>query len=878
MGTLEEIMPEDLSIIKDRFTENSEKYRILFEQASDGIFISDKNGIFTDVNIKGCQITGYTEEEILKMKVEDIIFEEDLIKKPLKFDEIIYGKKITIERNLKCKNGSAIVVEATSNMLSDGRIIAIVREITSWKENEERLNRIIENIPLGIIIIKAPYDKEIFFTNNELKKIFGFDDEDFKTFSGWMTKAFPEPDYRKSVIKEWYRDIKVILNGISSKSPTREYIITSKNKIEKNIEICFSIFNDTLYCVVNDISEKRMAEKALWESEHKYGELLNTLQEGVWVIDEKGYTVFVNPRMPEMLGYESVNEMIGHHLFEFMDEKGKNISIGNIEKGKNIIRGSHEFVFQKKDGSKLHAHLETGPVFDNKNDYKGLIAAVSDISSLKENEFSLKKAKEDAERALNVRNNFFATMSHEIRTPMNSIIGFSDLLYNELEDSLHKEFVDSIRSSGKVLLNLINDILELSKIESEDILIKEETVDINDLCEEIKNMFSVVLFQKKLNFSINTIPEIFPLVLIDKMRLRQIIVNLIGNSVNFTDKGSIFLNIELNNFISIDSEQKADIMITVKDTGIGISPDEQKNMFEPFKQMGNLNVKKHYGTGLGLSINRHLVEILKGKITFDSMVGEGTSFNIYLPSVKLLQEQTEKKNIPEKSTIFQESIDSDSFNILLVDDSEMNRKLIKSFLKKQKIKFIEAEDGQQAVDFAEQFKPDLILMDLRMPVISGYEANKIIKTKKSLSEIPVIALTAYSYEDFDFKNALFDDFIEKPIDKEILITKVEKFMNVPRVFHTHSDGLYTENHDKSWENEFRFKFMEASKNNSFDDLRNISEQITELGKSYSLKPVENFGKSLLTHVEFFDLESIKNLLSSFNDVIEKIYSDLTINE
>jgi CheY-like chemotaxis protein len=353
---------------------------------------------------------------------------------------------------------------------------------------------------------------------------------------------------------------------------------------------------------------------------------------------------------------------------------------------------------------------------------------------------------------------------------MNSILGFAEVMMNTTSDKQQKTYLKTILDSGRTLLSLINDILDLSKIEAGRLEISPEPTDMKKMLAEMENLFSHKIKEKNLEFIIESDSRLPNAIVIDDLRIRQILLNLIGNAVKFTNSGYIKIKIDVvrsgPDFIDFD--------LKVMDSGIGIAGKNYQYLFDAFSQQSGQNSRQFGGTGLGLAITKRLVELMNGKIGVESELGKGSCFTVSFFDVKYTgtsQSRKEEFAWTEKNISFKES------KILVVDDITHNRTLVLTFLNRYNVELFEAENGEEAVAKALEIKPDLIFMDIRMPKMDGYEATRQIKSNAATAGIPVIALTASTMQD-ELSKVLshFDGYIQKPVHKKTLINELVRFL------------------------------------------------------------------------------------------------------
>lgn len=380
-------------------------------------------------------------------------------------------------------------------------------------------------------------------------------------------------------------------------------------------------------------------------------------------------------------------------------------------------------------------------------------------------------ARKEAEEANKAKSEFLATMSHEIRTPMNAILGFSEILHNSINDPKNKQYISAILGSGRTLLALINDILDLSKIDSGQMNIMEEAVDVQSLVQEITHLFQTKTTEKGIYLHYEKSGQIPPALITDEVRLRQILFNIVGNAIKFTDQGGVLISLQTN---QLANTSLFDLTIKVHDTGIGIPEDRIDKIFQSFYQVESTNTRKFGGTGLGLSIAHKLVRLMGGTIDVKSELGKGSTFSLHLPALEAASVAIAEKDYHDWETeviVFEEAL------VLVVDDVDFNRVLINKYFENDNIKIIQAENGQQGVQLCKLHKPDVVLMDLRMPVMNGYEAAEALKSDPETAHIPVIAFTASSMKHDEEKiRKLFSGYVRKPVTRNEVISALKHFL------------------------------------------------------------------------------------------------------
>jgi PAS domain S-box-containing protein len=628
-----------------------------------------------------------------------------------------------------------------------------------------------------------------------------------------------------------------------------QLLMDSVWKVKKRIEMELQVRQ-----LNEDLEQKIRERTAEVRSAHEVLDRFFTLTlDLLCIADVDGTFIRCNKAWEVTLGY-SVNDLEGKRFLDFVhpeDAAGTLKQVGLLRDGGEVV----DFVnrYRCSDGSYRWIEWRS-------NTAGTLIyAAARDITGQKEYEDKLIKAKEEADRANQAKSRFLATISHEIRTPLNAVIGYSDLLSGMSTGKKERVYSDSISLAGRNLLRLINDILDLSKIEADMMAINYGAVNLTALLDEIEQIFSFQLSEKHLAFSMQIDGRLPRYLVLDEVRIRQVLLNLMGNAVKFTASGHIRIMVSCSD--SAAGLSKIDLSITVEDTGIGIDREQYDEIFEAFRQQQS---SQHGGTGLGLSICKKLLALMNGSISVESVPGEGSRFTVLLPELAVASIAPSEGEMQWCEVA--EGVSAGARSVLVVDDIPSNREMLATLLTEAGLTVYLAHDGQAAVNRARTDHPACIIMDLLMPVLDGVAAAKILRNSPETAAIPIIALTTLAEElqDDDNGGGLFNGRLCKPVSADDLFEELAKHlpgMQHVQLLSEETSGIFAGTGKEGYlPQEFYGKAGELLGAVKMEDIRTFAQQIVAFGKERRLPQLWAIGKRLADHADHFDISAVRSIL------------------
>jgi PAS domain S-box-containing protein len=534
--------------------------------------------------------------------------------------------------------------------------------------------------------------------------------------------------------------------------------------------------NDFAIYAVKDISDRKIIEENIKESEKKYRDLVESANCIILRWDTQGRICFLNDYGLRFFGYQ-LEDIIGSYILDTF-VSSKDVSGEDL---RNMIAeicctpekyqlNENENIC--KDGRRVWVTWSNKPIYDDQGKLIEILSVGTDITDRKQAEKELQSAKEVADTANRAKSEFLANMSHELRTPLNGILGYAQILKRGYDPDKHKAGLEVIQRSGEHLLTLLNDILDLSKIEAKKLELNPSEFDLPKLLQSITDIFQLQVRAKDVELIYQPLTTLPTTMYGDEKRLRQVLINLFGNAVKFTDRGSVSLSVSVH---PCEPNHNYKVRFEIADTGVGIDPDKLEEIFLPFQQAGDRS-RRYSGTGLGLPICQKIVEMMGGQLHVESRLNEGSTFWFEI-------ELTEVPNHIQPILIDSRTITGylgDRRKILVVDDKTENRMVLNDLLTPLGFIVAEAIDGYDCLTQAQSFEPDLILLDMVMPQLDGHETTKRLRQLPMFENTAIIMVSASAFnQDRSLSIAVgCNDFIAKPIDPDTLFYTMRSLLNL----------------------------------------------------------------------------------------------------
>ncbi|OWY25098.1 PAS domain-containing sensor histidine kinase [Sphingobacteriales bacterium UPWRP_1] len=632
-------------------------------------------------------------------------------------------------------------------------------------EQEIKFNQLSKASFEGVIIYN---EDRIILVNHTLCRLFDYDLDEIKQLK---IIEFIAPEHRKEALAQAEQTNKDWFETVCIKSDGTHFPARIKRKFIPHQGVDASVM------VITDLTNDKRVEQELIQSELLYQKLFEESRDAIYISGVRGELLEVNPAALELFGYtrEEMLSMNAQRLYGNPEEREKFRQA--MQKQGSV--SNYEVLLVKKDGTEMHCLLSSTTRRNAQMEIIGYQGIIRDITERKRTD-ELVRAKALAERSAVMKAQFLANMSHEIRTPMNAVMGMTHLLQDTHMSAEQKRYVNGIYSASEHLLVLINDILDFSKIEAGKLQLESIEFSLREVLSNIADTFKFKVREKKLDFILNIDEQLPPVIVGDPTRLTQILLNLVSNAVKFTEKGKVQLDVRL----FTEDKLNATIAFAVADTGIGIEPDKVDFIFDSFSQVNRSDTRLYGGTGLGLTITKKLIEMQGGTISLKSKLGEGTTFLVVLKFEKGAVGSISN----HKYTLSEMAANPlGRLRLLIVEDNELNRVVTTDTIKKwgKDIVIDIAENGEEAVKKIRKTHYDLILMDVQMPKMNGYEATQYIRKTLHKTDLPILAMTAYATTGEAEKTITsgMNDYISKPFDPKKLYQKIAKLTSKKEIVH-----------------------------------------------------------------------------------------------
>ncbi len=749
-----------------KLSESEERFRQLFFESQMVLLVIDpESGYLQDANKTAETFYNYSRNQLLSMKISQInMYKEDELKQ--KMGLALEKKQKNFRMQHRVASGEVRDVEVFAGPVNFGGktyLYSIVNDIT---ENLQAINKLKESDlsyrSLFNAVNDAIYiqDREGKFLdiNNGAMKMYGYKREDF---------IGNTPEFLSAPGMNDLDRLKVNLEkAFEGKEPGFEFWGIKKDGtvFPKYVRMFKTQYfgQDVVLVLANDITERKMAQKALEESRFNLSALINVSEDVLLLLDNEGKILLFNKAFTSY--YQKEKNPEGKNLFELLP---KDISSQRKKYFQNILETRKSISFEDCNFDK-DWWITYYPILDKQANVSRVAVYARDITTQRKL-LNLQKNLQVAENSAQLKQQFLSNMSHEMRTPMNGIIGMTKLMWNTPLTAQQKDFLHTIEESSKSLLSLINDVLDLARFESGKMPAYPEQVMLDDIKDKINKLFRQSALNKGLEFTVifdDTLPEF---IVTDERRLMQVIINLVGNAIKFTPSGKITVSCKPEK----NKGKKHIIRFTVEDTGIGVSKEFISSIFDEFAQLDNSKTRNYDGSGLGLAISKKIIEMLGGEIGVTSTEGKGSKFWFTL-KMGNIKKGTIRREKPTQVQHFENL----HLRILLVEDKIINRKVAELILKNMGCEVEIAENGLEGVKKVSENDYDVVLMDIQMPVMDGISAVKMIRSS-GIKQPYIIGLSAEAMEGDAEKYIAegMDDYLTKPLIPVLLYEKLLPIKN-----------------------------------------------------------------------------------------------------
>jgi PAS domain S-box-containing protein len=766
------------------------RFRQVFESSVVGMLFADLQGRIIDANDRFLEMVGYTREELSNGLIHwDAITPIEYVDSDVAVIEKLlqHGTLEPWEKEYYRRDGSRISVLMSAAMIpnTDEQTICVVMDISDRKqaelalqESQSFIQKVADASP-NILYLYDIQEKRNVYANREVFSTLGYSPEAIQAMGENFALNLLHPDDRQTVLPAYYDKIKVAQEGDIVEAEYRMRHVNGEWHWLHSRDSVFSRDAEGRVKLTIGTAEDISDRKLLEQSQNRLRAMLEAATDYILIADSSGKTIWHNTAIKRLRGLVddamTPQSPIDYHpqwVVDLLWQQAVPIAIAN---------GSWigETALLDTEGREIPVSQLLLAHKSPQGEVEFFSTIMRDMRDQKEYEKQLELTNAELLRATRLKDEFLATMSHELRTPLNAILGMTEALQEAVFGNVNErqtKALQTVEQSSYHLLTLINDILDVAKIEAGQVELLYTSTSINQLCQSSLAFVKQQARQKHIQLDVKIAPHL-PDILLDERRMRQVLINLLNNAVKFTPEGGQ-VSLEISRQADLTNQNHAWLRFSIIDTGIGIAPANIPKLFQPFVQIDSALNRKYEGTGLGLALVKQIVDLHGGKVSLISELDVGSCFMIYLPyetvSPSLSTVITQTVSNIETTPAKQKALPL----ILIAEDNESNINTINDYLEVKGYRLIIAKNGEEAIALAKSHHPDLILMDIQMPVIDGLEATRQIRLDPDLAEIPIIALTALAMTGDRQKclDAGATDYLTKPVKLKLLVKTIQQLL------------------------------------------------------------------------------------------------------